>query len=691
MSNQIVQVNVTQNVGATPSTLQRTGALISVGGTTTSPGTRTLLTQLADLTPVLSGVLPISSIVWGTVQSLSAIATGSDWIVGDTFHVAGGDGTAVGAVATILPLQYSASITAIFQGSTVAITALSQGSKTFSVGSDVTSSLQPTVKFIITGSTGNNGTYTVVSAVFGSGTTVITVVEAVPNATADGSIHLSAIITVGGNHAAAITASADVVVRASTGNNGKYVAVQRGLFVGGSTNIYLAPSATLPSATADGTFYTTGQVASITVTAVGSAYTSFTVETTTAISPSFGTGLTVNVSALLGALVTTVAPHGIPFSEQVVVTIAGVIPVGYNGTVTAMSTGVSTFTYTLLSNPGPETTPGTYIIASASELAQMATTFFAQGSSIGVYVLELGPVDVPTGIEFLATYIANNPGFFYAYLVPRSWDGSSILTLLSQFENTTSKTYFWITTTVGSYTDYQPTMKDAVTLIEAPSGLFATEFSMAGPFRVALNYNPSSTNKVTPLAFSYLFGETPYPTVGTAPLRQTLKTAGVNIVASGSEGGITNDILLWGTNMDTRPFNYWYSVDWAQINLELNVANAIINGSNNPINPLYLSQDGINRLQVVIARTMTTAIVVGLALGTVVQTELDGPAFDDALNAGTFAGQIVVNAVPFVAYYTANPGDFKLGIYNGFSVTYTPLRGFEGITINLNVSDFVAG
>ena len=45
MANNIVQVNVTQTIAPSPSTLQRTGALVTQGGTTLTPGTTQLLTQ----------------------------------------------------------------------------------------------------------------------------------------------------------------------------------------------------------------------------------------------------------------------------------------------------------------------------------------------------------------------------------------------------------------------------------------------------------------------------------------------------------------------------------------------------------------------------------------------------------------------------------------------------------------------
>ena len=57
------------------------------------------------------------------------------------------------------------------------------------------------------------------------------------------------------------------------------------------------------------------------------------------------------------------------------------------------------------------------------ELTNMSSTFFAQGSAAGVYVLELGVQATPQdGIAALNTYITDNPQVFYAFCVPDSWD-----------------------------------------------------------------------------------------------------------------------------------------------------------------------------------------------------------------------------------------------------------------------------
>lgn len=388
--------------------------------------------------------------------------------------------------------------------------------------------------------------------------------------------------------------------------------------------------------------------------------------------------------------VTTAATHGFTPADVFPITIAGVTAAGYNGTFSATITGASTFTYPLASNPGTATIPGTYVPGAVAELLSMATTFFAQGSAIGVYVIELGVGTPAEGVTALTTFIAANPNTFYIYLVPREWDiAASFLTFLATFQSTTARTYFVTTTTNANFSSYTILQKAVLTFIEALT-IPALEFSAAAMFWQILFNNPGSVNKVGPLQFRTIVGVTSYPEKGSASLFAAWGPAGVNWVGIGSEGGLSTALIANGKTMDTRPFNYWFSIDWTAINVKLNVANEVINGSNNPINPLYLNQDGINRIQARAASTLSSGVTFGLLLGTVIQTELDAPTFTRQLEIGAYAGNVVANAIPFVPYYSASPSDYKAGIYNGLSITMTPLGGFQKITINITATDFVA-
>ena len=198
-------------------------------------------------------------------------------------------------------------------------------------------------------------------------------------------------------------------------------------------------------------------------------------------------------------------------------------------------------------------------------------------------------------------------------------------------------------------------------MLQSPSAP-VTEFSAAAVLQATLSYNPNASNLASPLAFTYLYGVTPY--VLSNAVQTTMKNAGVNWVSTGAQGGISNTLVVWGTNMDLNPWNYWYSVDWVSINVALYLAGAVINGSNNPTNPLYYNQAGINTLQKVAQATVNNGISFGLILS---------PA--------------TVNAVPFSTYVAQNPSDYSTGTYNGLSCTFVPLRGFESITIYLTASN----
>jgi hypothetical protein len=374
-------------------------------------------------------------------------------------------------------------------------------------------------------------------------------------------------------------------------------------------------------------------------------------------------------SATYGSLIsyTCTAPHGIPIGNVVSITTAGFSPSGYNGTFDATATTSTVFTR-VSTNPGAMTVAGTWIPAFVAELASMADTFFAQGSAASVYVLELGLSNAATAVAYLDTWIsASTPQIYYAYLCPRQFtDNAAFLALMADFEATTAMTYFYTTATLANYTGLTVLMKCVVAMIESPDAP-SSEFSLAAAFYALLNTNPSTTNKVAPFSFRYLFGVTAYPLLGNGALFATLKAARINWVGTGAEGGITNTVLMWGTTRDGRDISYWYSVDWVQINVALDLANEIINGSNNAINPLYYNQDGINRLQARSQATMNRGISYGLVLA-----------------------PVTVAAVPFPTYVLNNPSDYPIGKYAGLSVSYTPARGFIEIIFNVNVTDFPA-
>ena len=222
-----------------------------------------------------------------------------------------------------------------------------------------------------------------------------------------------------------------------------------------------------------------------------------------------------------------------------------------------------------------------------------------------------------------------------------------------------------------------------------------TEFTAAAVMWIMLNWDPSDTNKVPQLLYTFVFGVTPFPKKGLGALIDTLEVplepqAPINFIDTGAEGGISNAMVQVGETCDTFSFNFWYAADWCAIQGDLMLANAVINGSNNPVNPLYYNQKGIDQLEAVLAGVFAQATTFGLVLFPPKQLSLAGPDLSDGLQNNTWVGNTVINAVPFIPYSENNPSDYRERVYKGFSAIFTPQLGFRQIQINFIVSSFVS-
>ncbi|MDM3377205.1 hypothetical protein OGV37_20340 [Citrobacter sp. Cb010] len=388
--------------------------------------------------------------------------------------------------------------------------------------------------------------------------------------------------------------------------------------------------------------------------------------------------------------------HGWSSGDQIPVVISGATPAAYNGAYTASVTGNKTFTYTLSSDPGTATVMGTVTTVAAGEIQQMNTTYWGQGSNRAVYVLELGDISVTSAIAALSDFIdkdislGNTYQKFFSYLVPREWDTEpTFKTMTGLYTSPASLVYFFVTTTISTYPAWVATKNKSVFAgVESPN-IPAGEFSMAAWFQSSLANDPGSSNMVPPMAYRFGYGVTEYPVEGNGTLLKQLQDNSINYVGTAAEGGLSNKMLVAGHMLDGNPFNYWYSVAWTAINLELDLANEIINGSNTTVNPLYYEKNGIDRLQRRALKTLRNGISYGLILGRVIGTGLTQQDFNIEYEKGTYAGNAVINAVPFADYTSLNPSDYADGKYNGLSAVMTPRRGFESITFNVNVTNFV--
>ena len=105
----IVNVIVKQQVASAPSTLQRTGAFVSQGATTLTAGTYQLLTQLSDLTSILSSGNAISTITWASSVVTVTTATAHGIPTGNVIQ---------GIISGVTPTAYSGTFAVTSTGTT---------------------------------------------------------------------------------------------------------------------------------------------------------------------------------------------------------------------------------------------------------------------------------------------------------------------------------------------------------------------------------------------------------------------------------------------------------------------------------------------------------------------------------------------------------------------------------------------
>lgn len=368
--------------------------------------------------------------------------------------------------------------------------------------------------------------------------------------------------------------------------------------------------------------------------------------------------------------ITMTLPEGVTIgrddNSEVKIIVSGCSPDAWNGEFTATVMASNTLTWTLPDSQlnGSPTTLGQFSIEGGDNLVTAVNTFFAQGNKVGTYLLELGvqKSGVSAEIAALKAYMEDPLKRFYAYLVPQTWDGNAeFITLAKLYTANEAMQYFFVLTKTPGDTNYVSPYAGIKSIIAQADDTYPATNAAAATMWNFVSASPSEINKVPPMAFRYLQAVNAHK--GKNSILTTMTKQNINYVDTGAEGGISNTILVKGVTSDGNDMTYWYSVDWVQINVDMQLANTVINGSNNPINPLYYNQDGIDRLQQVAQGVFNTGVSYGLV-----------------------NGQPVVDAVPFRQYTKTNPNDYGIGRYAGLSAVYTPMRGFTEIIFNINVT-----
>lgn len=356
-------------------------------------------------------------------------------------------------------------------------------------------------------------------------------------------------------------------------------------------------------------------------------------------------------------------------------TIAGVSPAAYNGTFTVTGVNSSSFTYVLTNNPGTTQTLGTATPAAVTEIASMGNSFFAGGRAVAAHVLELGLAAGPDAVAALKTYIQGHELHHYVYVVPRAFaTNQAFLTLVSNYDAATAMTYFAVTATRANMATVGAGLsghKCVLLYAESDTDLATSAvFGAAAMVYSIVSQNPTSTQKLLPIAPRVIAGV--QPGKWTPSERAMLQATFFNYPDAGTEAGLTTTILKGNVYASGDFFEYWYASDATAIRVHTALANAIVNGNGNALNPLKFDQRGIERLQQVAQVTLDSLVAAGVLLA-----------------SNQLTGTGIVNAVDFATYTTQNPSDYRADIYRGLSVTIIPARGFTHVTFNMAVTDLV--
>ena len=377
-----------------------------------------------------------------------------------------------------------------------------------------------------------------------------------------------------------------------------------------------------------------------------------------------------------------------------------------------------------------------------AELINMGTSFYAQGSAVGLYVLELGLIaGVDAQIAALQTWLTNNPGVFYAFLTPAAWDYSkdevgSVVVTAGGSGYTSAPTVTFSAPTSGTTATGTATVQNgavvAVTITNPGSGYTAapsvTFSGGSGTGAAATAYLASGLhilcgNYSAPTAKTYFVITTSSANVGNYSTQKAAITMVPSALAPSTEFDAAMLFYQLIVNQPSQasplaPFAYRYvygSTPWvyAGNSITMNAiltayGNLIYTGAEGGISQACLFKGttmdgeqiawwyGIDWFQLQVKQALAAAIINGSNSNPPLLYNQQGinTLQKVAQNVGNSAVKfgcaqsVVVNATSFTDYTTANPNDYNAGIYNGLSATVVGPSGFLTITFNLDAVQF---
>ncbi|MEY3760486.1 MAG: hypothetical protein RIR39_1977 [Pseudomonadota bacterium] len=393
---------------------------------------------------------------------------------------------------------------------------------------------------------------------------------------------------------------------------------------------------------------------------------------------------TIDKPATLGWIslfkITTSGAHSQPVGVVAKATITGTIGKGsHNKTddFIATSTTVLTSGSSNTTNQGINT-GGQLIDTDAAQLRYHVTAFYAQGSAIPVWVLDIGTDTQPNGVAYLSEWLDLHSKEWAAILLPNYWGTTATATMCNKFDPLQGDAQF---ESINYFTDY--TKFEDINSVhfysQAPDiGMYSDESIAAkGLYEVCSNF-PTPAAPLRQFNLRYIKGgnTTPYQyndIIDRDLLGKNITFADTNHAGAAFYlkfvGGKTMDSLHGSTrlNYSNHDVMQYWAVKKVKYDLERALEQRIIDGANNSAIRLNLDDSGgyhcINEL-VSLAQNYidNTAIPAGL------------------LQSGT------VTATPYADFKDAHPMAYAARTYAGLSITIVTFNGFNHVIGDMSVS-----
>lgn len=380
----------------------------------------------------------------------------------------------------------------------------------------------------------------------------------------------------------------------------------------------------------------------------------------------------------------------------------------------------------------------------SAELTNMATTFFAQGAVVGLYVLELGIQSTPDdAVSALETWITDNPGVFYAYLVPADWDATrdevgSVVIANGGSGYTAAPSVTFSAPSAGVTATGTAVIQDgaviSVTITDPGSGYTAAPtvtFSAptsgttaTGTANLASAFNILSGNFTNPTSRTYFFGTTSAATIANYSPNKSLFLVAPAPTAPSTEFTTAAFFYQWLVNspsasnmLPPMSYRYLYGVTpWAPTSGNQTTMTTILSAYGNLVDTgaeggisnscifkgttMDGSQAswwyGVDWFQIQAKQAQAAAVING--------SNSQPPLLYDQHGVNTLLGvanavgksavsfgcalSVAITATPFYTYNQQNPSNYKAGTYGGFLASVNGQNGFLEIDFIMDAIQF---